>query len=149
GRPLQTLRGHARALTGLAISPDGQLLASSSEDATVRIWTSELVRLSRVPAGKFSVQDLAEAQDALADTGLSAAERAALEFIVALVRWRRRFDIQLDDSPRRVEVGEFDIILAGGAANAAGPRAAHGAGIGGEGRGTRRRAGARSRSPPR
>jgi WD40 repeat protein len=113
GRPLQTLRGHTRALTGLVISADGQLLASGSEDGTVRVWNSDLVRLSRVPAGKFSGQDLAEAQEALTDAGLSAAERAALEFIVALVRWRRRFDIHLDDAPRHVEVGEFDIILAG------------------------------------
>jgi WD40 repeat protein len=113
GRPLQTLQGHTRALTGLVISPDGQLLASSSEDATVRIWTSELVHRSRVPAGKFSGQALADAQEALADPALSAAERAALEFIVALVRWRRRYDIHLDDGPRHVEVGEFDIFIAG------------------------------------
>ncbi|WP_187414786.1 NB-ARC domain-containing protein [Nonomuraea sp. PA05] len=35
------LRGHSAHVTGLALSPDGRLLASSGNDRTVRIWSVE------------------------------------------------------------------------------------------------------------
>ena len=38
GRPSRALVGHSRDVTGCAISPDGALIASVSEDQTVKIW---------------------------------------------------------------------------------------------------------------
>jgi WD40 repeat protein len=38
GRQLRTLRGHSEAVYGVAYSPDGAALASTSYDDTVRIW---------------------------------------------------------------------------------------------------------------
>jgi WD40 repeat protein len=33
-----TIEGHSRNVTSVAISPDGQTLASGSEDETTRLW---------------------------------------------------------------------------------------------------------------
>jgi WD40 repeat protein len=109
GRPLLTLK---RGLDQLAVSPDGRLLVGTGQ-GRIALWSPELVRLSRIPPARMSPQDLALAQAALSDSTLSTAERAALEFIVALVRHRRRFDIHLDDGPRHIAVGAFDIEIAG------------------------------------
>jgi WD40 repeat protein len=35
---LQTLSGHSRGVSAVAISPDGQTIASTSQDGTVKIW---------------------------------------------------------------------------------------------------------------
>jgi WD40 repeat protein len=39
--PPRVLAGHAGPVSGLDLSPDGRLLASGSEDATVRVWEVE------------------------------------------------------------------------------------------------------------
>jgi WD40 repeat protein len=38
---LNTLSGHSEAITDIAFSPDGTRLATSSRDATVKVWDTE------------------------------------------------------------------------------------------------------------
>jgi len=53
-KPRAVLRGHSEPVEALAISPDGQLLASGSLDGTIRLWNTktykEMGRL--VPVGR-------------------------------------------------------------------------------------------------
>lgn len=112
GETARTLDGHGRYVTELAFSPDGQTLASCSGDGTIRLWTSDLARLVDLPTGKSTIKDMEWVQRALRRDDLGGAEREALRFLDALMRWRRRLDVLVDDAgPRVVEVGAFDIEI--------------------------------------
>jgi WD40 repeat protein len=113
GEPLATLEGHTGRVSCLAISPDSATLASADSRGTVRVWGSELLRLSALPVGKIGTAEVAWAEKMLRDESVGERDRAWLEFVVAVVRHRRRFDIHLDDGPQRIAVGEFDIEISG------------------------------------
>jgi WD40 repeat protein len=111
---IKTLGGHSRYVSCLAMSPDGVYLASGSGDGTVRLWTSELARLSSLPVRQATLKDLARAQNALKQPGQEEEETAAWEFVAALIRRRHRHDVELAEAgPRVIEVGEFDIEIEG------------------------------------
>jgi hypothetical protein len=108
------LSGHTRTVTCVALSPDGMSLASGDDEGTIRLWTAELERLSRLPAGKATLKDLEWVQQALQSDTISETEKNAFAFIAALLRWRRRMDIFVGEAaPRVIEVGEFDIEIEG------------------------------------
>ena len=110
GKALKTLEGHIDSINCLTISPDGRLLASGSWDNTVRLWTSDLARLSCLPVGQTTLEDMESVQEAL-QYEVPDAELGWLKFILALMHWRRRFDIEVEEMPRRIAVGEFDIEI--------------------------------------
>lgn len=47
GEIINTLEGHTEGISDIAWSSDGDYLASASDDKTIIIWNSELVRDSR------------------------------------------------------------------------------------------------------
>jgi WD40 repeat protein len=113
-RELKTLTGHTQPVTCLALRADGRMVASGSGDSTIRLWESELVRLNQVPVGRISPREWTWVQETLRRGAMSEAERTGLEYIAALLRWRRRADIVVEDAaPRRIAVGEFDVEIEG------------------------------------
>jgi hypothetical protein len=106
------LTGDSRSVTCLAMSGDGQFLASGSGDCTIRLWSTELARLNQLPAARASLKDLAWLQAARREENLSEREQRAFAFLEALLRWRHRLDIFVEEgSPRRPEPGVFDIEI--------------------------------------
>jgi WD40 repeat protein len=114
GEWVKTLNGHGRGVNALAFHPDGRLLVTASADGTARVWTAELTRLAELPAGRATFDDLGRAETLRRADALLEPEERALDFILALLRWRRRSDILVDDAaPRVLDVGEFDIEIDG------------------------------------
>jgi WD40 repeat protein len=113
GALLKALEGHSEPVRALAFSPGGWLLASASHDRTVRLWVSDLTRLGRIPVEQTSLEDIEWIQQMLQNTEISSAEQAWAEFLLALMRWRRRFDIEVAAAPVHIPAGEFDIEIEG------------------------------------
>jgi WD40 repeat protein len=112
GRPLRSLYGHTRNISSLTMSGDGRYIASGSGDGTVRLWCSELARLSRLPVRQATLEDLEWAQRSARADGMAESERSAWSLIAELLRLRHRHDVLIDEArPRVVEIGEFDIEI--------------------------------------
>jgi WD40 repeat protein len=115
GRPLEVLKKHRHVVNCLAVSPGGRLLASSSHDGTVCLWSLPLLALQHVPISRTTLHDLTLAQEALQEGFHPADFRSHLQLLATLMRWRRRqgYDILIEEPVRQIQAGEFDIEIEG------------------------------------
>jgi WD40 repeat protein len=97
--------------SNLAFYPDGSILAYGGKDGTVRLLIANLLRLSELPVAEAGRSDFNWVQEMLHDKKPSGSERRALEFMAALMRLRRRFEIEVAEPIRRT--GKYDIEIDG------------------------------------
>lgn len=89
----------------------GPWLIAGSSDGKIWVWASELVARCRRPVAHARLEDMTWAQETWQTKGMSDGERGWLELLLALLRWRWRFDIHIEEAPQRISVGEFDIEI--------------------------------------
>jgi WD40 repeat protein len=117
GTALKMLEGHTGAVRCLAVRPHEPLLASGGDDGQVRLWDMGPSLLGGLPVGQTSPADMEWVQETLqramrkGTRRMNDAQWGWLEFILALMRWHRRFDVEVAEAPARIPAGEFDIEI--------------------------------------
>ena len=109
-RALEELAHHKRAVIGLALTPGGETLVSASGDGSVTLWNLEVFLMARQPVEDMPLDRAASIQRQMEANSITPPEKNWLAFTLELLRWKQRFDIQLEGA-RTISVGEFDIQL--------------------------------------
>jgi WD40 repeat protein len=119
GTALKALEGHTGAVRCLAVGPHEPVLASGGDDGQVRLWEMGPSLLGGLPVGQTSPADLEWVQETLQQAMRKGTKRMNdarwrwLEFMLALMRWHRRFDVEVVEAPAHVPAEEFDIEIEG------------------------------------
>lgn len=110
GVPIDEITAHRKAIIGLAFTPNGKHLVSASVDGAVTIWGLETHLLARQPIESYPLHRVAELEKRIHSPETPQAEKNWFAFILGLLHWRQRFDIQIE-SPQIISIGDFDIQL--------------------------------------
>ena len=116
GEPIQTLPAHPTMIVALRFTSDGEHLICASRDGMIRVHAITLgALLARAPAS-ISPGDIARVREALrrdANPHPGDPDPRWLEYLLALLHARTRYDIELDDAVAAISIGEFDIEIEG------------------------------------
>jgi hypothetical protein len=94
----------------LAITPDGELLASGGADRSVRLWrlwNPVLREVSHTRLGDLRLHDVDRLKSALRRR--TGPEQDWADMIEALVRWRHRHDIAVDAAREFPDVTDIEL----------------------------------------
>lgn len=70
---------------------------------------TNLAHLVCSPINRASIEN--SVQKILQDKYISKQAKAWLEFIAALIRWQRRFDVEVEEASQGIDAKEFDIEI--------------------------------------
>ncbi|MDR3577278.1 MAG: WD40 repeat domain-containing protein [Anaerolineaceae bacterium] len=104
------LVGHQSLINALALSPDGEMLVNSSLDGTICLWNLDTFLISRLPVESARTDTADHIQEKLDRGAIKTNEKNWLTFSLELIRWRQRFDVEVEDL-LPIQAGEFDIEL--------------------------------------
>ncbi len=109
GEILQSMQVHEKAIASL-IWFSGAAFLSASQEGRLVLWDARLLRWVRLPLDQFSGQSFHEIQGMNAEKNHSSGIKVWLAFLMELIRWKNRFDIQLEEI-HNIRLDEFDIEL--------------------------------------
>lgn len=108
GRAWGALEEHSGPVTCLTTDPESRVLVSGGHDCTVMMWNFQS-GIFRRPTTRKDMDRI----ESLSEKPADADEAQWLDFLHAQMKWRWRFDIEIDGAPSKIEVGEFDIEVEG------------------------------------
>ena len=110
GQHLLTLKSISKPMVGMGLVEDGSQLISASTDGDICRWDLSILLFSRTPV-ELILGENEKIAKKLNSERLAPGEKAWLEFIGELIRWRKRFDIEVGEMHPVLQIGEFDIEL--------------------------------------
>lgn len=110
GASLAEIRGHSSSITGLVSNQTGEQIFTASLDGMICQWDLRYF-LAVNQLQLISSSSFASYSKMAKESQVHSPERAWMEFVVALDQKRQQFDIQIDEVPVIMPVGEFDIQL--------------------------------------
>ncbi len=108
GKPWGVMKGHFGPVTCLATDPESRVLISGGHDGRVMVWNFQS-GIFRRPTTRADLDRMEE----LIKESVSEPERRWTNFLHQQMRLRWRHDIEIDAEPKRMEIGAFDIEIAG------------------------------------
>jgi hypothetical protein len=108
--PPSPLNGHTQRMSGLALIPGKDCLASASADGSIAIWPLQTFIWSRSPMAIAHPDLLQSAEKEMTRSYVSQQEIQWLRLIQEILKWRQRFDVEIGDI-QPISAGEFDIEL--------------------------------------
>lgn len=111
GELLTPLQGYPNVISDFLLAPQTRTLATSDWDGKVVLWRLGPALLRAAPLSQIALRDIEWIEVMLHHETATRDGDAWLRFALALLHWRHRFDIEVEDAPRHIEVGEFDIEI--------------------------------------